>query len=60
MVTVEFKGGLPFFRALSREWEEMGGYKGFLKSYCISISMIKEVRHEVLPATDYPQTEWEG
>ena len=59
MVTVEFKT-LPNFRCLLAEWNEMGGYRGFLKEYAMPIHAIKKVRTEVLPATAYPQQAWEG
>jgi hypothetical protein len=59
MVTVEFKS-MPSFRCLLSEWEEMGGYRGYLKSYSITPRWIKEVRKEVLPATEYPRQVWEG
>lgn len=59
MVTVEFKN-MPYFRCLLTEWKEMGGYKGFLKEYGISISIIKKVRTQVLKANEYPTSAWEG
>ena len=59
MVTVEFKS-LPNFRCLLTEWQEMGGYRGFLKEFAVFASAIKKVRTEVLPATDYPTQAWEG
>lgn len=59
MVTVEFKSR-SYFRCLLTEWIELGGYKGFLKEYGISISSIKKVRKEVLNINEYPKNEWEG
>lgn len=59
MVTVEFKA-MPYFRCLLTEWQEMGGYKGFLKSMGICIKEIKQVKYEVLKATEYPSQPWEG
>ena len=59
MVTVKFHS-MPNFRCLLSEWQEMGGYKGFLKEYCISIRSIKKVCTQVLSADKYPQTEWNG
>jgi hypothetical protein len=58
MVTVEFKS-LPNFRCLLTEWREIGGYKGFLKEYHISISAIKSVKTEILNANQYPTQPWE-
>jgi hypothetical protein len=59
MVTVEFNG-LPKFRCLLTEWIEMGGYRGFLKEYCMSIKNIKKVKTQVLKASEYPSAAWEG
>ena len=59
MVTVEFKDR-PFFRCSLSEWDEMGGYTGFLTTYGITPRWIKKVKREVLPANEYPQQTWEG
>lgn len=59
MITVEFKS-MPNFRCLLTEWKEMGGYKGFLKAYGISIKDIKKVKTQVLKASEYPTQAWEG
>lgn len=60
MVTVNFRSNVPYFRCLKTEWQEMGGYKGFLSLYSISIREIKDVKHEVLPSSEYPTQEWEA
>lgn len=59
MVTVVFNT-LPNFRCLLSEWQEMGGYKGFLKSYGISIRQIQKVKTQVLNSDQYPIIAWEG
>ena len=59
MVTVEFRT-MPNFRCLLSEWKEIGGYKGFLKQYGISIKSISKVKIEVLSADKYPTSEWQG
>lgn len=59
MVTVEFKS-MPNFRCLLTEWKELGGQKGFLKEYGISLKDIKKVRTQVLNASEYPTQAWEG
>ena len=59
MVTVTFRD-MPSFRCLLSEWEEMGGYIGYLKLYTIAPRRIVKVRKQVLPAIDYPQQAWEG
>jgi hypothetical protein len=59
MVTVECNS-LPSYVCLLKEWVDGGGYKGFLKTFGISIKEIKSVKHEVLPASSYPQKAWEG
>ena len=59
MVTVEFSG-MPSFRCLLIEWKEIGGYKGFLKEYGISIRDIKSVKIQILKTSEYPTHEWCG
>lgn len=59
MVTVEFKEWQNF-RCLLSYWKEIGGYKGFVKMYSVPFKEIKEVRTEVLKASEYPEQEWDG
>jgi hypothetical protein len=59
MVTVKMDS-LPNFRCLLSEWKEMGGYRGFLKEYSLSIKQIKCVLYQMLPVTEYPTQAWEG
>ena len=42
------------------EYEEMGGWKGFLKNYAMSIRDVAKVHHEMIDAKDFPTTEWDA
>lgn len=59
MVTVEIRQ-MNRFRCLYDEWIEMGGYRGFLQLYCISIRNIKKVSKELVDIVNYPKIPFEG
>jgi len=59
MVTVEIKQ-MNRFRCLWSEWVEMGGYKGFLRLYAISIKSIKCIKKDLVEITNYPTIPFEG
>lgn len=40
-------------------YEKMGKWKGFLKTYCISIRDVKSVSYELIDVKDFPTQEWE-
>lgn len=42
------------------EWDEQGGYKGFLKTFAVSIRDIIRVNYKRVHFKDFPTTEWQG
>ena len=56
-VTVEFQG-LEDLVMTKGEWDELGGYVGFMRSYCISIRDIKKVHYHLLKPSEFPTREW--
>lgn len=58
-VKVEFRD-MPYFVCELEYWNSIGGYKGFLKEYVISIRDIKKVHKLLLKPEEFPTNEWEG
>lgn len=43
------------------QWKELGGYKGFLKQYEMSILNIKKIKYTTMPEYEFYALEaWEG
>lgn len=42
------------------QWKEVGGWKGFLKEYCVSIRDIVKKHSRLLNPEDFPTEEWAG
>jgi hypothetical protein len=59
-VIIEFTGGQADYYWTKDQWDDIGGYKGFLKSHSMSILDIKKVHKLLLNPSDFPTTEWEG
>jgi len=59
-IIVEFNNGCPDYYLSKGQWEEIGGYRGFLKSHAISILDIMKVHTLLLNPSDFPTQAWEG
>lgn len=59
VVVIEFSGmsNLWFHKA---QWDAIGGYKKFLKDFCLSIRDISQVNYKRVHFSKFPTTEWEG
>ena len=57
VVVIKFHGenDLYFYK---EDWDNMGGYKGFLKEFCMSIRDIEKVEHKRIKSSQYPTREW--
>lgn len=59
VVRVEFHE-LPDFILTQVEFEERGGWRGFIKEYHINIKEVKKLHYEMISPKDFPKSEWEG
>ncbi len=57
-VIVEFVN-LPDYYFTKKQWEGVGGYRGFLSSHQMSITEIKKVHKILLNPEDFPTEEWQ-
>lgn len=58
-IIIEFYN-MPDYVWSKDQWEDNGGYRGFLKSHGISILDIKKIHKVLLNPQDFPTTVWEG
>lgn len=58
IVRIKFKD-MPDLILAMDEYEQMGKWKGFLKTYCMSIRDVKSVSYELIDVKDYPKEEWQ-
>ncbi len=58
-IIVEFNN-MPDYYWTMDQWNDIGGYKGFLKSQSLSILDIKKVHKLLLNPEDFPIYAWEG
>lgn len=58
-VKIEFHDK-PYLVMEERAYKENGGWKGFLKDFCMPIWEVKKVHHILMRPQDYPTAEWEG
>lgn len=58
---VTFNGGQPDFILSTQQWHDGGGYTGFLRDNCISISIIDKVIDDEMSEKEfYTLGDWEG
>lgn len=59
-VIVEFRNGMMDYYWTKDQWNDIGGYQGFLKSHSISVLDIMKVHRRLLNADDFLTDAWEG
>lgn len=58
-IVVEFYNAADYYWT-KEQWDDAGGYIGFLKSHQISVLDIKKIHKLLLNPHDFPTTVWEG
>tara|TARA_R110000782_G_C14661053_1_gene397845 strand:+ start:64 stop:288 length:225 start_codon:yes stop_codon:yes gene_type:complete len=58
-IIIEFHD-LPDYYFSKGQWDNIGGYQGFLKSHSMSIIEIKKVHKLLLNPIDFPSGDWMG
>ena len=59
-IIVEFRTGCADYYWTKEQWDDIGGYQGFLKSHEISILDILKIHKLLLNPSDFPTEEWQG
>ena len=59
-IIVEFTNGVPDYYWTKDQWDDIGGYRGFLKSHEISILDIVKIHKLLLNPSDFPTEAWQG
>jgi hypothetical protein len=58
-VIFEFSG-MPDLYFTKDQYKDEGGYRGILKSMCLSIRDIIKAHHIILNPSDWPTEDWQG
>lgn len=58
VVRIKFRDMCDLVLAIDK-YEQMGKWKGFLKTYRMSIRDVKSVSYELIDVRDFPTQEWE-